>query len=84
MGDLFGSLPEYAPQQPEGWANFYLMVDPWGAAELTRPVVEHNTFTASIERVLSRMAETSISAPRTRPCMTMTWLMTLIRKSSEK
>ena len=50
MGNLFGSLPEYAPQQPEGWATFYLMVDQRGAAELTRPVVERNTFTAWIER----------------------------------
>src|SRR5580704_14295658 len=46
MGNLFGSLPEYAPQQPAGWATFYLMVDQYGAAELTRPVVERSTFTA--------------------------------------
>lgn len=50
MGNLFGHLPEYAPQQSEGWITFYLMVDPRGAAELTRPVVERNTFTAWIER----------------------------------
>jgi hypothetical protein len=50
MGNLFGSLPEYAPRQPAGWATFYLMVDQYGAAELTRPVVERNTFTAWIER----------------------------------
>jgi hypothetical protein len=50
MGNLFGSLPEYAPQQPAGWATFYLMVDQYGAAELTRPVVERSTFTAWIER----------------------------------
>jgi hypothetical protein len=50
MGNLFGSLPEYAPTQPEGWMTFYLMVDPRGAAELTRPVVKNNTFSAWIER----------------------------------
>jgi hypothetical protein len=51
MGNLFGSLPDYAPAQPEGWVTFYLMVDPRGAAELTRPVVKNNTFTAWIERI---------------------------------
>jgi hypothetical protein len=50
VGNLFASLPEYAPRQPDGWATFYLMVDERGAAELTRPVVKHNTFTAYIER----------------------------------
>lgn len=47
---LFGLLPEFAPRQPDGWATFYLMVDDRGAAELTRPVVKNNTFTAYIER----------------------------------
>ena len=51
IGNLFGSLPEYAPRQPDGWANFYLMVDEQGAAELTRPVVKNNTFTAYVERI---------------------------------
>lgn len=50
MGNLFGSLPEYAPAQQEGFVTFYLMVDPRGAAELTRPVVKNSTFTAWIER----------------------------------
>jgi hypothetical protein len=50
MGNLFGSLPRYAPQQPDGFATFYLMVDAHGAAELTQPVVKNNTFTAYIER----------------------------------
>jgi hypothetical protein len=50
MGNLFGSLREYAPQPAEGWATFYIMVDQRGAAELTRPVVENSTFTAWIER----------------------------------
>jgi hypothetical protein len=48
--NLFGSLPEFAPRQPDGWATFYIMVDERGAAELTRPVVKNNTFTAYIER----------------------------------
>ena len=52
MGNLFGSLPEYAPAQPrDGWTTFYLMVDQRGAAELTQPVVNNNTFTAWIERI---------------------------------
>jgi hypothetical protein len=50
VGNLFGSLPEFAPRQPDGWATFYLMVDECGAAELTRPVVKYNTFSAYIER----------------------------------
>jgi len=50
IGNLFGSLLEYAPQPPDGWRTFYLMVDERGAAELTRPVVERSTFTAYIER----------------------------------
>lgn len=51
MGNLFGSLPEYAPRQPDGWATYYLMVDENGSAELTRPVVKDGTFTAYIERI---------------------------------
>jgi hypothetical protein len=50
QGNLFGYLPEYSKQQPEGWATFYLMVDQRGAAELTRPIVKNNTFTDWIER----------------------------------
>jgi hypothetical protein len=50
QGNLFDYLPEYSPLQHEGWLTFYLMVDPRGAAELTRPVVEHSTFTAWPER----------------------------------
>jgi hypothetical protein len=51
QGNLFEWLPEFVPQQPDGWITFYLMVDPRGAVELTRPVVEHGTFTAWIERI---------------------------------
>ncbi|MFO1154616.1 MAG: hypothetical protein U1E42_13285 [Rhodospirillales bacterium] len=50
MGNLFGSLPEFAPRPRDEWATFYLMVDESGAAELTRPVVERGTFTAYLER----------------------------------
>jgi hypothetical protein len=50
IGNLFGSLPEFAPRLFDEWATFYLMVDERGAAELTRPVVKYNTFTAYIER----------------------------------
>lgn len=50
-GNLFGSLPEFAPRQPAGWATYYLMVDGNGAAELTRPVVRDGTFKAWPERI---------------------------------
>jgi hypothetical protein len=50
-GNLFGSLPEFAPRQLDGWATYYLMVDDNGAAELTRPVVKNGTFTHYIERI---------------------------------
>ncbi|MBR2819713.1 MAG: hypothetical protein IKE60_33900 [Reyranella sp.] len=51
IGNLFGSLPEYAPREPEGLATYYLMVDERGAAELTRPVVRNGTFVAYVERI---------------------------------
>lgn len=50
-GNLFGSLPEFAPRQLDGWATYYLMVDEDGAAELTRPVVKNGTFTNYVERI---------------------------------
>jgi hypothetical protein len=50
-GNLFGSLPEFVPQQAVGWATYYLMVDEKGAAELTRPVVQNGTFTSYVERI---------------------------------
>lgn len=50
--DLFaGTLPEYAPIPHDGVAAFYLMVDPRGACELTRPVVKGGTFTSYVERI---------------------------------
>jgi hypothetical protein len=51
VGNLFGSLPEYAPAETKGWATYYLMVAENGAAELTRPVVKNGTFTAYVERI---------------------------------
>jgi hypothetical protein len=55
-GNLFGSLPEFAPRQPAGWATYYLMVDESGAAELTRPVVKNGTFASTLS------ASTSLTA----------------------
>ena len=50
QGNLFTHLPKYAPR-PEGTsATFYLMVDPDGAAELSRPVVIGDNFGPCIER----------------------------------
>ena len=51
VGNLFGSLPEFAPRQPHGWATYYLMVDEFGAAELTRPVIKNGTFVAYVEQI---------------------------------
>lgn len=49
-GSLFPDLPQYAPRQTTEWQFFYLMVDPEGAAELTRPIVKGGTFVAAVER----------------------------------
>jgi hypothetical protein len=49
---LFGDLPRFALSPMPGWAVFYLMVDERGAAELSRPVVEHGTFSAYVERII--------------------------------
>jgi hypothetical protein len=51
MGNLFERLPEFAPEQPSGWATYYLMIDENGAAELTRPVIKGGTFVGWIERI---------------------------------
>lgn len=48
---LFGILPQYAPRQDGASQLYYLMVDPEGAAELTRPVVSGGTFIAAVERI---------------------------------
>lgn len=49
--DLFGGLPQYAPRPSGEWKFYYLVVDPTGAAELTRPVARGGTFVATIERI---------------------------------
>lgn len=52
MGNLFGDdLPEFAPIPAGGVATYYMMVDENGAAELTRPVVKGQTFSAYVERI---------------------------------
>lgn len=50
-GNLFPDLPHYAPQPPDDFQTFYLMVDEKGASELSRPVVSGRTFSAFIERI---------------------------------
>lgn len=50
-GNLFPSLPRFAPRQTDEWATYFLMVDVKGAAELTRPVIRGNTFGAYVERI---------------------------------
>jgi hypothetical protein len=50
QGNLFGDLPRFVTAQYRGDATFYLMVDQIGKAELTRPVVSGETFSAFIER----------------------------------
>lgn len=51
VGNLFGSLPRYAPRQYAGEATYYLMTDEKGAAELTRPVISGGTFSSYVERI---------------------------------
>lgn len=51
MGNLFGSLPQFAREQKDGGIFYYLMVDQNGAAELSRPVVVNGTFESCIERI---------------------------------
>lgn len=50
---LFGpdELPEYVAEAEDGCAMYFLMVDPNGAAELTRPVVQNGTFSGYVERI---------------------------------
>ena len=50
QGNLFVDLPKYAPKPEGALATFYLMVDPDGAAELSRPVVIRDNFGSYIER----------------------------------
>jgi hypothetical protein len=49
---LFDDLPRYAPSpEQDAWAMYYLMVDPDGRAELSRPIVRDGTYSAFIERL---------------------------------
>ena len=50
QGNLFTHLPKYVPKPEGASATFYLMVDPDGAAELSRPVVIGDNFGPYIER----------------------------------
>jgi hypothetical protein len=54
---LFEDLKSYAPRPSTNGALFYLMVDQWGAAELTRPVIKNNTFAAAVERIFLKPAD---------------------------
>jgi hypothetical protein len=50
-GNLFGDLPHYAPQPKGDIAAFYLLSDENGTAELVRPVITGDTFSAYVERI---------------------------------
>ncbi len=50
-GFLFPELPHYAPQPTGKYALYYLMVDPNGAAELSRPALKGGRFVGMIERI---------------------------------
>jgi hypothetical protein len=51
QGNLFEFLPPYAPRPDGSWATYYFMLDAEGAAELTRPIIKGNTFSAYVERI---------------------------------
>ncbi len=51
LGNMFRFLPTYSIKEDTEWATYYLMVDPDGTAELTRPVVRANTFKSYVERI---------------------------------
>lgn len=48
---LFDHLPDFARTPRGPWSLYYLMVDEFGATELTRPIIEKNTFLAPVERI---------------------------------
>ena len=50
-GNLFGSLPTFARNSSDKCATYYFMLDPNGAAELTRPVIKGSTFSEYVERI---------------------------------
>lgn len=49
---LFDDLPTFVRLPAGAPALYYVMVDPFGAAELTRPVIERGTFTGAVERIV--------------------------------
>ncbi len=53
QGNLFFGLelPRYATVPDDKTATYYLMMDPRGAVELSRPVVKGRTFSSFIERI---------------------------------
>lgn len=51
QGNLFASLPHMTPPPPSGIETFYLLVDESGRAELSRPVIEGESFTYFVERI---------------------------------
>src|SRR5690348_9068068 len=51
QGNLFGKLPIFIERQDGLWTLYYLMVAESGAAEISCPVVENNTFVTCVERI---------------------------------
>lgn len=52
IGNLFGALPHYAPANSIGGsATYYLMVTEDGTCELSRPIIQDDTFVAFVERI---------------------------------
>jgi hypothetical protein len=65
MGNLFGTLPSFAPKQEAGWRIYYLLVDENGAAELTCPIVKRGKFKSFIERIFLSDGNDLERIPRT-------------------
>jgi len=63
---MFDGLPQYAPRQAGPNATFYLMVAEDGAVELTRPVIENETFSTYVERLYLRFGGDD-DTPAARP-----------------
>lgn len=51
QGNLFPNLPHQAPQKESSWTTFFVMVDPWGAAELSCPILVGDNFGPFRERI---------------------------------
>ncbi|MGB8900742.1 MAG: hypothetical protein WCC90_16555 [Methylocella sp.] len=72
LGNLFGSLPEYAPEQPEGWATFYLMVTNAARRSSRARLSSGARSPAGSSAIISPTATTSTSTANCSRCMTMT------------